>query len=427
MAQIKIADIVIGERFRKTFEGLEDLASSIREHGLILPIVVDDHMVLIDGERRLKACKLNKMEEIEVRMFNDLPEIEKKELEIEANLHRQDFTWQEECVAKAKVHTLKQKIFGSAVKGHDSKGWGIADTAKALDENPATISIDLQLARGMKAFPELMKEKNKSTAYKKLKVLQENMLQEELAKRMKVRGIIDAPNVIHGNCIEEMRKMKAESIDLILTDPPYGIDVNEAQTFGGTSPQNTRFEDGEAETFDLLDKAIPQMFRVLRPDRHLFMFCAIDKFPKVMALLQKHGFWVHHIPILWDKGSGSYPSQSTTFVHSYEPFVHAMKGKRKLNGTPRDVLQYKRVSSEKKIHPTEKPTDMFRDLINLATLAGETVLDCFAGSGAVLQAAKETNRQGIGIELDAVYHQKIVKRLGNEQEVDAELLEEENE
>ena len=180
----------------------------------------------------MKACKLNKMEEVEVRQFNDLPEIEKKELEIEANLHRQNFTWQEECVAKAKVHALKQKIFGEAVQGHESKGWGIKDTAAALDENPATISIDIQLARGMRAFPELLKEKNKSSAYKKLKQMQLNLMQEELAKRMKQKGVIDAPNIICGNCVEEMKKMQSGSVDLVLTDPPYGIEIEDSQTFG---------------------------------------------------------------------------------------------------------------------------------------------------------------------------------------------------
>jgi DNA modification methylase len=425
--QIKIIDIKVGpDRFRKTFEDIEGLAESIRDHGLILPIVVDENNVLIDGERRLKACKMNKMEIVEVRMFNELPEIEKKELEIEANLHRQNFTWQEECVAKAKIHALKQKIYGAAVKGHDTNGkWGLKDTAQALGENIATVSIDIQLARGMRAFPELLKEKNKNTAYKKLKQLQENILQEELAKRMKQKGIIDAPNVIHGNCIEEMGKMEACSVDAIITDPPYGIEVEDSQTFGRQKGQDTRFEDSEFETFDLLDKAMPQMFRVLKPDRHMFMFCAIDKFPKVSELLRKHGFWVHHIPLIWDKGSGSYPSQSTTFVHSYEPFIHAMKGKRKLNGTPRDIFQVKRVPSDKKIHPTEKPTELLRELVGLSTLAGETILDPFAGSGATLAAAKETNRQGIGIELDPVYHEKIVNRLAVPKEVLEELDEEE--
>jgi len=414
MATINIKDIIVGERFRKTFEGIEDLAQSISEHGLIEPIVIDELNTLIAGERRLKACKLIKLESIEVRYLNDLTELEKKEIELEENLHRKDFSWQEEVVAKAKLHQLKQQLHGAAVRGKEGSGWGVVQTAEALGESPATVSIDMQLARGMKAFPELMKEKSKTTAFKKLKQMQESILQDELAKRMKQVGLLNCPNVILGDSVEELNKIESNSIDLVLTDPPYGIEVENSQTFGRMSTTNTRFEDGEFETFDLLDKVIPQLFRVLKDDKHLFMFCAIDKFATVRQLLIKHGFWVHHIPLIWDKGSGSYPSQSTTFVHSYEPFIHAMKGKRKLYGTPRDVFPISRVPSGKKIHPTEKPTQLLRDIINLSTLAGEKVLDPFAGSGSTIEACRDTNRQAIGIEKDDVHYKAICDRLNKE-------------
>jgi site-specific DNA-methyltransferase (adenine-specific) len=100
-----------------------------------------------------------------------------------------------------------------------------------------------------------------------------------------------------------------------------------------------------------------------------------------------------------------------------------MKGKRKLNGSPRDLFQVKRVPSEKKLHPTEKPTELIREIITLSTLAGEVIFDPFAGSGATLAAAKETNRQGIGVELDPIYHEKIVKRLTGTKEAEIDLEE----
>jgi DNA modification methylase len=426
MPQIKLIDIKVGERFRTAFEGIEELAASIQEYGLIEPIVCDEGNILIAGERRLRAHQLLKKETIEVKYMNELDDLQKREIELEENLHRKDFTWQEEVTAKAKLHGLKQKIHGAAVKGHDSKGWGIGDTATALGESAAKTSIDIALARGMKAFPELMKEKGKYAAIKKLKHLQEKVLQDELARRMKKVGIISNPNIHCGNCLVELEKIESGSIDLVLTDPPYGLDIENSQVFGREQKKDTRFEDGEFETFDLLDKVIPQLYRVLKDDRHLFLFCAIDKFSRVREMLIKHGFWAHHIPLIWDKGSGSYPSQSTTFVHSYEPFIHAMKGKRKLFGTPRDLFSIKRVPSDKKIHPTEKPTELLRTLIGLTTLAGEIVLDPFAGSGSTIASARELNRQSVGIELDPVYHENILKRLGEITEaVDTDLQEEE--
>lgn len=416
--KIKIKDIIIGERYRKEFPNIDTLAQSIKQFGLIHPITIDENNLLVAGERRLKACQMLNLEEVEVNYRKDLSEIEKKEIEIEENIRREQFTWPEEVTAKAQLHKLKQSIHGAAVSGHVSEGWKLQDTADALGESKSGVSQDIALARGLKAFPELLKEKSKSVAFKKLKDKQEKILQEELSKRMKDKGIISHPDVIHGNCIEEMMKMPSESIDLILTDPPYGIDIGQAQTFGKTSEQKT-YEDSDHATFDLLDKAIKEMFRVLKNDRHMYMFFAIDKYDTIITLLKKHGFEVHHIPIIWEKGSGSYPSQSTTFVHSYEPFLHISKGKRKLNGTPRDLFPIKRVPSNKKIHPSEKPTELLRDLIGFSTLPGEIVLDCFGGSGSTAVAARECNRKSVVIERDLAFYQGICKRLEGNEETEA--------
>lgn len=424
MPEIKLTDVKVGSRFRKKFEAVEDLATSIATFGLLHPIVVDEDNRLIAGERRLRAHMYllkqtgnAKWESIEVKCKKDLTKLEKKEIELEENIQRKQFTWQEEVSAKAELHKIKQQVYGVAIKGHNSDGWKLGDTAKALGESLGTVSMDVQLARGLKVFPELLKEKSKTTAYKMLKKMQEKILHEELAKRLQARGIIDRPDIICGNCIEEMAKMEAESIDLIVTDPPYGIDVGKAHTYGRMTMKNT-FEDSDFETFDLLDKAIEQMYRVLKQNTHAYLFCGIDKVPAVIKLLVKHGFEVHHLPLIWDKGSGSYPSQGTSYVHSYEAFLHILKGKRKLNGTPRDVFCIKRVPPNKKIHPTEKPTELLRDLIKMSSTAGEKVLDPFAGSGATLVAAKETNRQAIGIEMDVAMYDKVCKRLEVREDAD---------
>lgn len=410
---ILLADVKVGTRFRETFEDIDLLAESISKFGLIEPIIVDEDNNLIAGERRYKAHQLLKMEKIEVKYMKDLNALEKKEIELEENIQRKAFTWQEEVTAKNQLHLLKRELHGGAVKGHDTGGktWKLEDTAKALGESTGTVSMDIQLARGMKAFPELQKEKSKTMAYKQLRKKRAVILQKELAKRLETKGITAHPDIICGDCLVEMSKLNAESVDLILTDPPYGIDVEKAHTYGRMTVKDTRFADGDFETFDLLDKAIAQMYRILKPDRHMYLFCGIDKVPTLLGLLTKHNFEPHHLPLIWDKGSGSYPSQQTSFVHSYEAFIHVQKGRRKLNGSPRDIFPIKRVPSGKKIHPTEKPTELLRDLIGLSTLPGELVLDCFAGSGATLVAAKETNRRAIGIELDKGYHDGICKRL----------------
>lgn len=227
---------------------------------------------------------------------------------------------------------------------------------------------------------------------------------DELARRMKTKKEVrEDAGVIQGNCLEELNKLESSSIDLIVTDPPYGIDIDESQVFDRMNETYVGFDDSEFATFDLLDKAFKEMFRVLKADSHMIVFFGIDKYTAIRTLLEKHGFKVHPFPLIWDKGSGSYPSQSTTFVHSYEPFFHCIKGSRKLNGTPRDVFPVKRVPSNKKVHPTQKPTELLRDLIELCSLPGDVVLDPFSGSGSTLVAAKETGRGYLGIEVNPLY------------------------
>ena len=412
--KVKLKDIIIGERYRKEFKNIDILAASIKEKGQIVPIVIDETNHLIAGERRFKAHQMLQLPEIDCIYMKDLNEFQKRDIEIEENIQREQFTWQEENDAKAQLHKLKQELYGAAVSGHKVEGaWTKAQTAEALGMSTGALSEELQLNRLMKVFPTLAKEKTKTAAIKKMKVFQENMMQEELSKRLKAKGITSHPDVHLGDCVEIMKTMPAESVDLILTDPPYGIDIGDAQTFGRSSPQKT-YEDSEHATFDMLDKAIKEMYRVLKMDRHMYMFFGIDKYEPLITLLRKHGFEVHHLPLIWEKGSGSYPSQSTTFVHSYEPFFHISKGKRKLNGTPRDVFPIKRAPSTTKIHPSEKPTELLRSLIGFSTEVGETVLDCFAGSGSVGIAARECNRKAILIEQDPIYHDKICKRLSGE-------------
>lgn len=413
MKEVKLNEINVGDRFRKKFEDIDKLAESISKNGLIEPIIIDEHFNLIAGERRFKAHQLLAKETILARTIADLSELEKKEIEIEENVQRKAFTWQEECFAKKHLHELKQELHGSAVKGHDSSGWSMRDTAQALDESVGTVSMDIQLAKGIKAFPELMKEKSKTAAFKKLKTKQEQLLQAEMAKRIKSSGLIDRPEVMHGDCIDVMKRMDSDSIDLIVTDPPYGVDIGDAKVFKRDKALDVGFEDSDFATFDMLDRAVAEMSRILKEGSHMYIFCGIDKAGQLGRLLLKHGLTVHKFPLIWDKGSGGYPSQMTTYVHSYEVMLHCWKGKgRKLNGTPRDVFTIKRCPSGRKIHPTEKPTELLRDLINLSSNPGERVFDPFCGSGSTVVAAKETSRIGSGVELNEVYYTNICNRLG---------------
>ncbi|MPW25979.1 hypothetical protein GC105_09265 [Alkalibaculum sp. M08DMB] len=104
---ISINKINIGSRIRQEYGDIQELADSIREHGLLHPIVVDSNYNLVAGGRRLLACERNKMKEIDVKMLGELSKREIKILELEENIKRKDFTEIEKSRALTKLAELK--------------------------------------------------------------------------------------------------------------------------------------------------------------------------------------------------------------------------------------------------------------------------------------------------------------------------------
>ena len=120
--KIKLKDIIVGERYRKEFKNIDVLAQSIKEKGQLVPIIIDEKNNLIAGERRYKAHQMLQLPEIDAIYMKDLNEYQKRDIEIEENIQREAFTWEEEVEAKAQLHKLKQQMYGAAVSGHRVEG-----------------------------------------------------------------------------------------------------------------------------------------------------------------------------------------------------------------------------------------------------------------------------------------------------------------
>ena len=88
MSKVKVKDVKVGRRCREDYGDIEGLALSIQRFGLLHPIVVDEDLHLLAGERRLRAHEFLGLKEIEVTYKKDLDDAQKKELELEENLKR---------------------------------------------------------------------------------------------------------------------------------------------------------------------------------------------------------------------------------------------------------------------------------------------------------------------------------------------------
>jgi len=188
---------------------------------------------------------------------------------------------------------------------------------------------------------------------------------------------------------EWLKQLPSESADLVITDPPY--ESLEKHRAVGTT---TRLKHSKASSNDWFDifpnhrfpALFEQLYRVLKPNRHLYLYCDQETMFVAKPVGEQAGFrfWK---PLVWDKrkiGMGYH------YRSRYELILFFEKGKRKLAdlGVP-DVLEEPRVHRG---YPAEKPARVSEVLVSQSTVAGELVIDPFSGSGSVGVAALRNGR-----------------------------------
>lgn len=209
--------------------------------------------------------------------------------------------------------------------------------------------------------------------------------------------------IYHGNCIEILPSLG--KCDLILTDPPYG--VNYVTSWRARSDE-LRKPIANDESLDCFGTAWPLMLGRLSNDRHWYVFASPRKIHEALLIVgsAKHA-------IAWDKGDrGTVGDLVCGFGEAWEAILYGMKGRRPINGKrPRTVIRFDWSGSLDPLHPTVKPIGLLEKLICWSTNEGETILDPFMGSGTTLRAAKNTGRKAIGIEVDEKYCEVAANRL----------------
>lgn len=210
--------------------------------------------------------------------------------------------------------------------------------------------------------------------------------------------------IIHGDSLTVLRQMEPESVDAIITDPPYGIDYH-------TKGTNASIKNDKAPFIWFLYDA----FRVLKSGESgrgaLICFTRWDVEQTFIDAMKLAGFQVKS-EVIWDKVMHGMGDCKAAFAPTHENIVFAVKGKFSFPGhRPKDIVTYHKLNGSQMIHPTEKPVSLLADLLSSVTKPGDLILDPFAGSGSTLVAAKKTGRRFIGVELDDEYYQKARQRL----------------
>lgn len=217
----------------------------------------------------------------------------------------------------------------------------------------------------------------------------------------------DLVTLYHGDCRDVPMP---DSVDLLLTDPPYGMNWQAT----GKTAQGAIAGDGARQGVRLVRQMLAEVSSALAPDAHLLMFCHWESWPDFYDALSPYVSLRN--ALIWHKATGGMGNVKTNYLRDYEVVLYGARGKRPIlgEGAYSNVLSgFSRVTGGRE-HPTEKPGALLQHLIRRHCPDGLMVFDPFAGSGSTLLAARTEGRRAVGVEIDERYCEIAARRLSQD-------------
>ena len=222
-----------------------------------------------------------------------------------------------------------------------------------------------------------------------------------------------------GDCLELMKDIPDNSIDLIVTDPPYRVTSRGSAGNSGGMLQKKINKQGKVFSFNDISckQYAPEFYRILKDSTHCYVMCNHTNLIEMLNVFTNVGFKFVKC-LIWNKGN---KIMGQFYMNQFEYIMFFRKGKaKKINncGTS-DILEVPNKKTKingKNIHDTEKPIDLMKILIENSSKENEIVLDPFMGIGSTGVACINTNRNFIGIELDEKYFEIAKKRIEETEE-----------
>lgn len=244
--------------------------------------------------------------------------------------------------------------------------------------------------------------------------------------------------ILSGDCIERLRNLSDNSIDLIFADPPYFMQTdgvllrNNGTKFEGVEDEWDKFADyKEYDEFCL--NWLRECKRILKPSGAIWVIGSFQNIYRLGYIMQNLGFWILN-DVIWSKPNAPPNFKGTRFQNSHETLLWCSKNKnsdftfnyktmKHENGGRQDssiwnigiCIGQERLKDEngKKIHSTQKPERLLYKIILASTKPNDIVLDPFFGTGTTGVVAKRLGRNFIGIEREEKYIKEAQKRINN--------------
>jgi hypothetical protein len=379
------------------------LSEDIKANGLKQPIWTSDEMIL-DGRNRYRACKIARVDPA----FKEFKGGDPLAFVLSLNLHRRHLNESQRAGVAAKIANI-----GLGEAHRPNKVGKFADLTSPVSQPKAAemLNVGERIVRSYKAVerdaPELTKriDAGEITVHE----AQKEVRKSEQAKRIETikkhsGGKIESVNVICGDILKVAKEIKDNSIDLLLTDPPYLV-----------------MGDYEWDKKDL--SFWREWMKKIKPklkDKHTgFIFCDARMQYQVHPIVAE--FFDVKRTLVWIRKNMSMGRVvSDNFISSYEVVFYF--GTRPLNFPPDwgaerfDSFEYAVPQSnfaEGKFHPTQKPLELFKRLVSVGSHTGDVVLDPFCGSGTTGLACQHERRSCILVDENSEYCDIARGRMSN--------------
>lgn len=434
MQILKIEDIIIHReaRIRRQFfqHDIDELKESILSVGLLhAPVVRSDGVTLIAGESRLRAIQQLAeagspivYEGVEVPIghvpvvpISDLDYIKIYEAELCENIVRKHLHWREESEANARLHKLR--VAQAEARGDVQT---VTQTAReiAAKQGLQPTESDLKTNRSkalrkdliIDAYgkdPDVEKAITKDDALKIIERKLEMELRRKITAQMLEKGLA-RHTMLHGSLFDKLHDIEEGTIDLIIADPPYGVD---ADAFKNQKAIKHDYDDRKDYSDDVYAFIAEKGMLLTKTEAHLFAFCDILRFHEIKPLFEECGWYVWKTPLIWYKGAnvGIAPIPDRGPRRTYEAILYAIKGGKRVLQMGADVLLVPHDTEvERAAH---KPPELYEEFMKRTCLPGSVVLDPCCGAGPVFIAAQNLGMTAIGVEIDDAALGIAVERL----------------
>lgn len=341
----------------------EQLKFSMDQYGLLHPLVVSElkpprqHLKweLIAGETRLISAEELGWQEIEVKNYGTLTLLEKKEIELEENIQRQNYNWKEEADAIRELFELKKEQYSKSLPGRFVRPYTQDEYAKDIKVSPAKVSQAIKLSRGCEEYPQLSNIPTLNQAIRQHRRLKSGGSLEDSAYVVKMRELF-----AHANPLEACEKIENSAVDLLITDVSEILKNN-------TDILEARF-------------LFEEFKRILHPTANAFVFLNMEHLIAIGTILKELGLIYNPKPYLWH----------LIGKDDYRGFLWFSRNLREYPTYVKQLLPHRPDTDT--LHSLAKPYSLLADLVKCTTLQKALVVDPICYSPNIIKVCIDQER-----------------------------------